>query len=85
MATTTKKSTLDAAPAPAEQVDKRQAAAEAFAANPKAKKFFQTSDGQCFAGEGDAKNHAKRLGDKEVDEVTPEAEAEADETDDDKA
>jgi hypothetical protein len=73
MATNRNKSTTDTAPAPAEQVDKKQAAAEAFAANPKAKKFFQTSDGQCFAQEGDAKNHAKRLGDKEVDEVTPEA------------
>lgn len=73
MATEKKKGTLDTAPAPAEQVDKKQAAADAFTANPKAKKFFQTSDGQCFAGEGDAKNHAKRLGNKEVDEVTPEA------------
>jgi hypothetical protein len=78
MANTRNKSTLDTAPTPAEQVDKKQLAAEAFAANPKVKKFHQTSDGQCFASENDAKNHAKRLGDKEVDEVTPEeAEEEA--------
>jgi len=77
-ATTATKQTLDVAPKPTEAVDTKKAAAEAFAANPKAKKFFQTSDGQCFAQEGDAKNHAKRLGDKEVDEVTPEAETEAD-------
>jgi len=83
MANTRNKSTLDTAPAPAEQVDKKQAAADAFAANPKVHKFHQTSDGQCFASDNDARNHAKRLGDKEVDKVTPEGTEEEVEADKD--
>jgi hypothetical protein len=72
MATGKNKGTLDKAPAPAEQVDNKQLAADAFAANPNAEQFFQTSDGQCFARENDAKSHAKRLGDRLVDTVTRE-------------
>ena len=66
-----KKSSADTAPVPTETVDKASAAAACFEANPKAKHFFQTSDGQCFGEESSAKQHARRLGDNEVEEVTP--------------
>lgn len=77
MPSATKKSAVDTAPAPDEQVDLKAAAAAAFQANPKAKLFHQTSDGQCFDKETNAKQHARRLGDNEVEEVTPQAEESA--------
>jgi hypothetical protein len=39
-----------------------------FKANPKTNTLFQTSDGQCFYTEHDAREHASRLEDKEVNE-----------------
>jgi hypothetical protein len=41
---------------------------ECFKSNPKVKKLYQTSDGQCFFKENDAYSHAATLADKEVTE-----------------
>ena len=40
-----------------------------FAHNPHDKSFFMTSDDQAFRQEGDARNHAKTLEDKEIETV----------------
>jgi hypothetical protein len=60
------------------EIDLKEAAQACFEANPKAKEFHQTTDGQCFAQESDAKRHAKSLDDDDVELVSrDEAAAEA--------